>query len=177
MAKVKVLIAAAGRGTRAGLPYPKTLFPVHGKPILIHLIELLLPYDNRPTIIVSPGGLEPIQQCLYNYKFQAQLLVQPEPKGMGDAVLCSENSDDFTDTDNVLLVWGDIPFIQKKTVKSLLKYHFASKNKFTFITKKVDLAYTSVSRDKNNKVLRVIESLVKEILVCLCLIETLFLTY
>ena len=29
------LIAAAGRGTRAGLPYPKTLFEIQGKPQLM----------------------------------------------------------------------------------------------------------------------------------------------
>ena len=32
MADFRVLIPAAGRGTRAGLPYPKTLYPVDGHP-------------------------------------------------------------------------------------------------------------------------------------------------
>ena len=37
MADIRALVAAAGRGTRAGLPYPKTLFPIQGKPILIRI--------------------------------------------------------------------------------------------------------------------------------------------
>ena len=48
MAELSALVAAAGRGTRAGLPYPKTLFPVQGKPILVHIAELLAPYDAHP---------------------------------------------------------------------------------------------------------------------------------
>ena len=35
MVNIKVLIAAAGLGSRSGLNYPKTLFSVKGKPILI----------------------------------------------------------------------------------------------------------------------------------------------
>ena len=34
----RVLIPAAGLGTRAGLPYPKTLYPVDGTPILHRLL-------------------------------------------------------------------------------------------------------------------------------------------
>ena len=56
-------------------------------------------------------------------------------------------------TDNILLVWGDIPFIQKNTVQSLLEYYSDTKSKFTFITKKVDLAYTLVARNQNNSIL------------------------
>ena len=40
MPKYTVLIAAAGHGHRSGLPYPKTLYPIKGKPILIHLLNL-----------------------------------------------------------------------------------------------------------------------------------------
>jgi bifunctional UDP-N-acetylglucosamine pyrophosphorylase / glucosamine-1-phosphate N-acetyltransferase len=158
MDKLKVLIAAAGRGSRAGLPYPKTLFQVRGKPILIHLMKLMLPYDNKPIIVVSPDGLRPIQECLSYYGFQAELLIQAEPKGMGDAILCFEESHNSANTKNILLVWGDIPFIQKNTVASLVKHYFDMKKGFAFVTKKVDLAYTLVGRNQNNKVLQVIES-------------------
>ena len=64
MSKICALVAAAGSGTRACLPYPKTLFPIQGKPILIRVAELLAPYDLHPTIIVSPNGQAQIQECL-----------------------------------------------------------------------------------------------------------------
>jgi len=158
MGKLKVLIAAAGRGTRAGLPYPKTLFPINGKPILIHIFELISQYDDNPVVVVSPNGLAPIQKCLEKYNFKAQLLIQHKPIGMGDAVLHFEESKDFLDTKNVLLLWGDIPFIERKTLQSLIKAHLNMKNTLTFVTKKVDLAYTLVNRNEKNKVISLIET-------------------
>ncbi len=68
MGEISVVIAAAGVGSRVGLPYPKTLFPIKGKPILVRLAELLAPYDAKPTVIVNEGGKEQIKKCLLKKK-------------------------------------------------------------------------------------------------------------
>ncbi len=161
MGKVRVLIVAAGRGTRSGLDYPKTLFPIKGKPILVRIIESLSFYDSKPVIVVSPSGLDPIKNCLSEYGLQAKLAIQPNPNGMGDAVLCAEK---YMDAENVLLIWGDIPFIQPRTVESLIKNHFKSNSSFTFITRIVDCAYTMVIRNQKGGVSNVIESREKNII-------------
>jgi bifunctional UDP-N-acetylglucosamine pyrophosphorylase/glucosamine-1-phosphate N-acetyltransferase len=158
MAKVKALIVAAGRGTRAGLPYPKTLFSIKGIPILVRIFELLNPYDSQPTVIVSPDGLCLIGDCLSQYAMPSHLVVQNEPKGMGDAVLRFIDSPAFLDSDHTILIWGDIPFIQKKTLDTLVGRHFLEDNDFTFATKHVDLAYTVIFRDASGGVAQVIES-------------------
>ena len=158
MADLCALIAAAGRGTRAGLPYPKTLFPIQGKPILVRIAELLAPYDAKPTVIVSPDGEAPIRQCFEQYSMASHLVVQPEARGMGDAVLRLEQSLAFADTEHVLLIWGDVPFIQPATVASVVETHWAQGNDFTFATRLVDSAYTVVSRDASGQVTRVIET-------------------
>ncbi|MDO8774500.1 MAG: NTP transferase domain-containing protein [Burkholderiaceae bacterium] len=158
MDKLRVLVAAAGRGTRAGLPYPKTLFPIQGKPILVRIAELLAPYDAEPTVIVSPDGEAPIRQCLAQYGVASHLVVQPEACGMGDAVLRLEQSPAFADAEHVLLIWGDVPFIQPETVARVVAAHRAQGNDFTFATRLVDSAYTVVSRDTAGQVTRVIET-------------------
>lgn len=158
MAKLRALVAAAGRGSRAGLPYPKTLFPIQGTPILIRIAELLAPYDGWPTVIVSPEGEAPIQQCLDAAARSAHLVVQPEPRGMGDAVLRFQRSPAFDSADQVLLIWGDIPFIQPDTVGALVKAHFEHDNDFTFATRVVESAYTVVSRDAAGNVTEVVET-------------------
>ena len=158
MADLCALIAAAGRGTRAGLPYPKTLFAIQGKPILVRIAELLVPYDSQPTVIVSPDGEAPIRQCFERYSMASHLVVQPEARGMGDAVLRLEQSPAFADSEHVLLIWGDVPFIQPETVAQVVETHRAQGNDFTFPTRMVDSAYTVVSRDAAGQVIRVIET-------------------
>ena len=158
MAEISVLIAAAGVGSRAGLPYPKTLFPIKGKPILVRLAELLAPYDAEPTVIVNEGGKEQIKQCLLKNNIQAQLVLQSMPRGMGDAVLCVDNSDKFTNSEHVLLVWGDIPFIKQETVETMINHHLEQDSDFTFASRVVDEAYTVVLRDKSGNVTHLIET-------------------
>lgn len=158
MAELCALVAAAGRGTRAGLPYPKTLFPIQGKPILVRIAELLAPYDPHPSIIVSPEGEPPIRACLQAAGVAAHLVLQPEPRGMGDAVLRFEQSPAFPQAEHVLLVWGDVPFIQRATITRLVKEHLAQGNDFTFATRRVACAYTVVSRDAAGQVCSVVET-------------------
>lgn len=158
MAEIRALVAAAGRGTRAGLPYPKTLFPIQGKPILIRIAELLAPYDLCPSVVVSPDGEGPIRQCLDTAGVKAHLVAQPEPRGMGDAVLRFEESPAFATADHVLLIWGDVPLIQPETVAAAVNAHLAHKNDFTFATRDVESAYTIVSRDAAGGVKSVVET-------------------
>jgi bifunctional UDP-N-acetylglucosamine pyrophosphorylase/glucosamine-1-phosphate N-acetyltransferase len=158
MPKIRALIAAAGRGSRAGLSYPKTLFQIQGNPILIRIAEVLAPYDEHPTIIVSPEGEQPVRQCLKENSRRAHLVVQPKPFGMGDAVLRFTESPSFADAEHVLLVWGDVPFLQPETVATMVHEHIQHKNDFTFATRVVDSAYTVVSRSATGLVTGVIET-------------------
>jgi bifunctional UDP-N-acetylglucosamine pyrophosphorylase/glucosamine-1-phosphate N-acetyltransferase len=142
-----VLVAAAGRGSRAGLPYPKTLYPVEGVPILLRIMALVAPYDSVPTLIVSQQGKDQIYCAIESNSVNANLVVQPEPLGMGDAVLCFADSPAFSKAEHVLLIWGDIPFIQPETLAQMVTKHFSHSNDFTFVTRFVESAYTLVSRD------------------------------
>ena len=158
MPEIRGLIAAAGKGSRAGLTYPKTLFPVQGKPILIRILELFAPFDERPTVIVSPSGLSEVDQCLRNSLRTAHLVVQDEPKGMGNAVLRFIDSPAFSEAEHLLLIWGDIPFIQAGTLQALVQAHLAHRNDFTLATRWVDSPYTLVLRDSSQAVQEVQET-------------------
>lgn len=158
MAEIRALVAAAGRGSRAGLPYPKTLFPLQGRPILLRILDLLAPYDPNPTVIVSPDGRAPIAECVAAAGRQADLVVQPQAAGMGDAVLRFEDSPHAASATDILLVWGDIPFMQPATVAAVIQAHLDGGNDFTFATRVVDSAYTVVSRDATGRVSGVLET-------------------
>ena len=158
MDDLKALVAAAGRGTRAGLPHPKTLFPIQGKPILVRIAELVAPLDAAPTVVVSPEGEAPIRDCLATHHIASHIVVQPEPLGMGDAVLRFSGSPAYDHAEDVLLIWGDIPFLQRDTLAAVVEAHRTQGNDFTFATRVVDSAYTRVSRDETGRVQRVVET-------------------
>lgn len=158
MSDYSVLIAAAGNGSRSGLPYPKTLHPVRGKPILIHLLYLFSSFSSSSSVVVSPKGKNQIHECLKKSNLHPHLLTQSSPKGMGDAVLQFTHSPDFNSTKNLILVWGDIPFIQEETVSEMIRIHEIHENDFTFPTRIVDSAYTYVLRDEKNRLAEVVET-------------------
>lgn len=158
MAELRVLIPAAGRGSRAGLPYPKTLYPVHGTPILHRLLKVLGPYDATPTVVVSPQGAPLIRDSLRQAALHAHLVLQPEPRGMGDAVLRFESSPAAAGSQHLLLAWGDLANLQASTVACLVDAHFSASNDFTFATRLVDQAYTTVQRDQAGQVLSLRET-------------------
>ena len=158
MADFSVLIPAAGRGTRAGLPYPKTLYPVDGTPILHRLLAVLSIYDPIPTVVVSPLGESLIRESLHQAGLDAHLVIQPEPRGMGDAVLRFEYSPVASEANHVLLAWGDLAHLQTSTVSILAKSHIDCDNDFTFPTRLVDRAYTQVQRDRAGRVVAVSET-------------------
>src|SRR4051794_13825334 len=158
MPEIAVLIAAAGSGTRAGLPYPKTLHPVLGRPILIRLIDTLRDIDPRPTVIVSPAGRPLVAECLAEHGVDADLVEQSEPTGMGDAVLCFRDAPAFAAAGHVLLVWGDIPLLERATVEAVVDAHLAHGNDFSFATRFVDEAYTIVERDAAGAVTALVQT-------------------
>jgi len=158
MDELRVLIPAAGRGTRAGLPYPKTLYPFQGTPILHRLLTCLKPYDDAPTVVVSPQGEPLIRHSLKQASLQAHLVLQSEPRGMGDAVLRFDQSPVADTAQHILLVWGDLANLQPNTVASLVDVHLNDDNDFTFVTRVVDQAYTLVMRDQTGKVVALTET-------------------
>ncbi len=51
--KIRVVIPAAGIGKRTGLSYPKCLFEVNDKPIIIHILEKIINLDNKPILVIN----------------------------------------------------------------------------------------------------------------------------
>ncbi|HEX4848723.1 MAG TPA: NTP transferase domain-containing protein [Novosphingobium sp.] len=158
MAETCALIAAAGRGTRAGLPYPKTLFEVQGKPILIRVAEALLPHADRLVVLASPDGAAPIRETLERHGIAADVVIQDEPRGMGHAVLTSAACPAVASAEHVLLGWGDIPFFQPATVAAMMQAHRDHGNDLTLASALTDAAYTIVARDEAGQVVGLTET-------------------
>ena len=158
MNDISCVIAAAGKGERSGLSYPKTLYKINNVPIIIRILKVLEQFDKKPSIIVNPNSHQFIKKCILNYHKKAELIIQKSQKGMGDALLQFKKSDKYNVTNNVLLVWGDIPFIRKSTILKLIDSHYKNKNDFTLISKFVKNPYTFINRNKKNKIISITET-------------------
>ena len=159
MNNIDILIAAAGKGSRSGLNYPKTLYKIQETPILVRILNSLERWHNKFTsVISSPHGKQKIYECLIKFDKNVNILTQRNPLGMGDAVLQYASSSLSKNYDDLLLIWGDIPFIQERTVQRMVDQHFKNNNDFTFVTKFEKNPYTIVSRNHKGDVVGVIET-------------------
>ncbi len=158
MNNFKLLIPTAGLATRLGIDYPKTLIEIKNVSILIRIFNNFKKYDDNPIVIVRNISKDKIKNHIEISKKKAELIVQEDPNGMGDAVLHYLNSNSSGNDQNIILVWGDIPLLQKKTIEKTIKNHISNNNDFTFPTMEVENPYTLVIRSKDNEILEVLES-------------------
>jgi bifunctional N-acetylglucosamine-1-phosphate-uridyltransferase/glucosamine-1-phosphate-acetyltransferase GlmU-like protein len=77
---------------------------------------------------------------------------------MGEAVLRFAESPAFTVAKHVLLIWGDVPFVQPDTVTAMVEAHHSSGNDFTFVSRVVSSPYTIVLRNDMGEVTGVLET-------------------
>ena len=155
--KISVVIAAAGKGSRSGLNYPKCLFEIENKPIIIRLLQTLVNWDAKPNIIVSNSGLSLIEKKLLQYNFDVNFILQKNPLGMGNALLGLGNVRDQL-SENILLAWGDLPFISHDTVSELVEHYFFESSDFSLVTSYSINPYTIVMRDNLNNIQQVLET-------------------
>lgn len=155
---LSAVIAAAGKGTRSKLSYPKCLFTIKNKTILGRILEAI-PEDVKSTnIIVSNDGYPLIESYLKSIKKEeVNLVIQEKQLGMGNAILQLDNIRDILE-ENILLLWGDLPFISSDSIENLMLHHFNDNNDFSFLTLKSNNTYTIVERDNFNNVKKVVET-------------------
>ena len=89
---MKVIIPAAGLGTRfakEGLSEPKELLPLGGRPVLGHALDEAARANFDAAVVVISPTKPQIRHFLAdtNLPLPVEIVVQPEAKGIGDAVL------------------------------------------------------------------------------------------
>ena len=154
-----ILIPAAGQGTRANLLYPKTLYPVNKIPILVRIVKKLSKYSNMTSIVINKKNHDIFKKtldkfCIFKYEF----LYQNKSKGMGDAVTKYLKSNNYNKISDIILIWGDIPFITRASIEKLLKAHVSDNNFMTILSFKTKNPYTFIVKDTKGIVTNIIET-------------------
>lgn len=126
----KVIILAAGKGTRMNDELPKVLVPVNGQPMIHYLIESVINSGvcDRPIIVVSPDNQELIKEALKD--FPCDFAIQKEQLGTGHA-FASARSLIGDEIKNLISLYGDHPFLKPDSIKNLVDNH---NDKLTMMT-------------------------------------------
>lgn len=160
---IKIVILAGGKGTRMKSEFPKVLAPLKGRPMIQYVLESVEKsgVDGRPCIVLGYGRDLVRAKLGENYDYA----IQEEQLGTGHAVLSAENH--IKDAENVLVLYGDNPYISPKTIRGLAEEHLKHKNMLTMATVKLpDFAdwraffysnFSRIVRDENGKILRSVE--------------------
>lgn len=161
---VNIIILAAGHGKRMQSELPKVLVPLHGKPLVTHVLQQIRDsgITSTPVIVVGQHR-ELVMQTLGNaYKYA----VQEEQLGTGHAVMSAKSVLPI-DTKHVMVLYGDHPFISAKTIKTLMEKHLNTDSKLTMATVNLPdfLEWRSVFynnfgrivRDENDEILKIVE--------------------
>jgi len=129
---VKVVILAAGKGTRMKSERAKVMHEVFFSPMLHHVLFALEPLELlKSTVVVTGHQCEVVQASLSN--FPVTFCHQAEQLGTAHAVLAARDFyEDFAGT--VMILCGDTPLIRTETVRKMLKQHHSSAATLTVMT-------------------------------------------
>ncbi len=117
MTHFSAVILAAGKGTRMYSDLPKVLHTLAGKPMIKHVIDTCYRLEAQQVNLVYGHGGELMQKALCAEKLN--WVLQAEQLGTGHAV--NQSAAYFSDDEQVLVLYGDVPLISEQTLTNLLK--------------------------------------------------------
>ena len=114
---LKVVILAAGMGSRMRSALPKVLHKIAGKPMIEHVIEVAEKLKAKDIQVVFGHEGIRLQEALSHKK--VTWVHQEEQLGTGHAV--KQALPNIDNHDQVLILYGDVPLISQQTLEKLLE--------------------------------------------------------
>ena len=124
MNNIAVIILAAGKGSRMKSDLPKVLHKVAGKSMVNHVIEAALAVASCHIHVVVGHQAQEVKDEVQKYH-KVHFAFQKELIGTGDAVRVGLSGLDAC-IQHVLVLCGDVPLIQEKTLNILIHEHLES---------------------------------------------------
>jgi bifunctional UDP-N-acetylglucosamine pyrophosphorylase / glucosamine-1-phosphate N-acetyltransferase len=112
---LSIVILAAGQGTRMRSSLPKVLHPLGGRPLLAHVIDRARELKADAIHVVIGHGADQVRNLFQDAG--VNWVLQAEQLGTGHAV--AQAMPAIPDDHVVLVMYGDVPLIQKATLDPL----------------------------------------------------------
>jgi len=153
---VRVIVLAAGQGTRMKSSLPKVLHSVAGAPLVRWVVDAVLGTEPDETVVVIGYGADKVAAAL---PVRVGTVVQEEQNGTGHAALVALEALGDVEGDTVVVVPGDTPLITTETLTELISAHRGLEPAVTLLTTRLSdpTGYGRVIRDDAGEVVGIVE--------------------
>ncbi len=155
--QTRVVILAAGKGTRMKSERAKVMHELFFAPMLHHVLTALAPLELLPeTVVVTGHQAESVEASLA--AFPVSFVRQEKQLGTAHAVLAARR---FLEglSGTVLILCGDTPLLRAETIRDFLNAHHRSGARLTVMT--TSLAdpsnYGRIVSGPDGEILRIVE--------------------
>ena len=130
-----IVILAAGKGKRMQSNILKVMHELNGRPLIDYSVGAVegLGLEKKPVVIVCAED-DSVQKFLGD---RVDYATQVERLGTGHAVAQAEELLRGK-VSQVVVLYGDMPFVKTESIKRLIEKHLEKENKLTLMTVKVD---------------------------------------
>ena len=122
--KLKIIILAAGKGSRMKSTKDKVLHPLGNRPMIEYVLDTARQLKPQEIITVVAPNMESVQQSITDYadrhKTPLKTVIQDQQLGTGHAVLSArKHLEDFNG--DILVLYADTPLIQTSTLEEMIR--------------------------------------------------------
>nr|MBN1229548.1 bifunctional UDP-N-acetylglucosamine diphosphorylase/glucosamine-1-phosphate N-acetyltransferase GlmU [Anaerolineae bacterium] len=152
---LRVIILAAGQGTRMNSNYPKVLHKLGGKPMVLHSVEIARAVSqDTPILVIGHGG----GQVREVVEERAEYVLQAEQLGTGHAVAQVRPLLEST-CEHIIVIYADMPLLQAETLADLYAAQRPNPGPITLLTLVTDSprGFGRILRGANGSVQAIIE--------------------
>ncbi len=163
MPNTRIVILAAGKGTRMKSDLPKPLIKVAGEPMVTRLIRSVKAsgIDQRPVVVIGAWSESAFRAELGD---TVDYAIQTEQLGTGHALRCAKEA--VGEADVVIVLYGDHPFIGAEVIRKLSELQSQNPSSVAMLTATVPsfdgdyqtfIKWGRVLRDTDGKVVAIRE--------------------
>lgn len=134
MDKSCCVVLAAGEGKRMKSSIPKVLSPVLFEPMVGWVINSVINCNIQQICVVAGYRHELVEGYVNSLGHNIKIAIQEERKGTAHAVMTALPFLSERIKSDVLVLGGDAPFVDKKTITKAYKAHKNSNNSATIIS-------------------------------------------
>ncbi len=152
----RVIVLAAGKGTRMKSDLAKVLHPINGRPMIIQVLETIQKTAPQEIYLIVGHQAEKVVATVTAFK--PICVEQKEQLGTGHAVMMVEPQ--LTGRDGITIITcGDVPLLRQETLQNLKAEHLKNKVSATIITAVLADAghYGRIIRDQEGFVEKIVE--------------------